>query len=357
MFSRLSSIELSMSIYLAARLQKRRARKAIFKKSIAALLSFSVTSCAALFVFATDPKNELVIDPSAPRLVVEKTATVALSYDQLLNQNIFKGPNRAAKVDRPRYPSALQIASAFKTTRVAMLQSKNTTPSLGTGTDRIAVASIDPSITPKMAPSAAVGFAQQPMPKVAALEAIEALGDIPDAGVAPRDPNLPFPVDIPTKLAYARDAAPKTEVFTQTLTQASMNANKKQHWCLATAIYFEARGESYRGQVAVAQVVRNRVKHGAYPSTICGVVFQNQTWRNRCQFSFACDGIPERVNEKAAWRQAEEIATKVINGDIYLPEVSNATHYHANYVWPKWAPKLKKLTKIGTHIFYRFKKS
>lgn len=82
------------------------------------------------------------------------------------------------------------------------------------------------------------------------------------------------------------------------MTQASMDANKKQHWCLATAIYFEARGESYRGQVAVAQVVRNRVKHKAYPNSICSVVFQNQSWKNRCQFSFACDGIPERVNEK-----------------------------------------------------------
>ena len=78
----------------------------------------------------------------------------------------------------------------------------------------------------------------------------------------------------------------------------------KELWCLATAIYFEARGESYRGQVAVAQVVLNRVKDHRYPDTICGVVFQNQSRRNSCQFSFACDGIPETINDSKSWAQA-----------------------------------------------------
>jgi spore germination cell wall hydrolase CwlJ-like protein len=132
--------------------------------------------------------------------------------------------------------------------------------------------------------------------------------------------------------------------------------SQKSLWCLATAIYFEARGESYRGQVGVAQVVMNRVKHKAYPNTVCGVVFQNQSRRNACQFSFACDGIPERVSDKKSWAQADEIAKKVSNGSLYLTEVANATHYHANYVYPRWAPRLKRMTKIGLHIFYRFKK-
>ncbi|WP_299346636.1 cell wall hydrolase, partial [uncultured Maritalea sp.] len=224
--------------------------------------------------------------------------------------------------------------------------------------DPVQVAAIAPktaSSQPRKRAEQAFGVAAQPMPDVAALGAIEALSggqEIRDV----RDPSLPYPLSVPTKLAYARDNAPDLKDFTPTLTQASMDATKKQHWCMATAIYFEARGESYRGQVAVAQVVRNRVKHKAYPNSICSVVFQNQSWKNRCQFSFACDGVPERVNEQAAWKQAEEIATKVIQGDIYLPNVANATHYHANYVHPKWAPKLKKLTQVGVHIFYRFKK-
>jgi spore germination cell wall hydrolase CwlJ-like protein len=86
------------------------------------------------------------------------------------------------------------------------------------------------------------------------------------------------------------------------------------------------------------------------------VVFQNQHMRNACQFSFACDGIPEAVTEKKPWAQAEEIAKGVINGTLYLTEVGASTHYHATYVYPHWAPKLKKNTKIGRHIFYQFKR-
>ena len=126
---------------------------------------------------------------------------------------------------------------------------------------------------------------------------------------------------------------------------------------MATAVYFEARGESYRGQVAVGQVVMNRLAHRLYPSTICGVVYQNQSMRNACQFSFACDGIPETITDQKSWKQAQEIAKGVINGSLYLPEVEKATHYHANYVYPDWAPRLKRVTKIGHHIFYKFKRA
>ena len=75
-----------------------------------------------------------------------------------------------------------------------------------------------------------------------------------------------------------------------------------------------------------------------------------------CQFSFACDGIPERVSERKAWEQAEEIAKGVISGELYLTEVGYATHYHATYVRPKWAPRMTKLTKVGHHVFYQFKR-
>ena len=125
---------------------------------------------------------------------------------------------------------------------------------------------------------------------------------------------------------------------------------------MATAIYFESRGESYRGQVAVGQVVMNRVGHKLYPSTICAVVYQNKSKRNACQFSFACDGIPDRVYDRKAWDQAEEIAKGVVAGDLYLTEVGYATHYHATYVSPQWAPRMKKVTKVGLHVFYQFKR-
>jgi spore germination cell wall hydrolase CwlJ-like protein len=123
--------------------------------------------------------------------------------------------------------------------------------------------------------------------------------------------------------------------------------------CLATGIYFEARGESLKGQAAVAQVILNRVRNPTYPSTVCGVVYQNDHWKNRCQFSFACDGKKDRVTNRPAYRMAEEVAMAVTAGKIFLPEVGSSTHYYANYVNPRWARTMEKMKKIGLHIFYR----
>ena len=123
--------------------------------------------------------------------------------------------------------------------------------------------------------------------------------------------------------------------------------------CLAEGIYFEARGEDVKGQAAVAQVILNRVRNPAYPSTICGVVYQNKSWRNRCQFSFACDGTRPRVRSQQHYRMAQEIAMAVTAGKVFIPEVGSATHYHATYVHPRWARTMEKMKKIGLHIFYR----
>jgi spore germination cell wall hydrolase CwlJ-like protein len=125
--------------------------------------------------------------------------------------------------------------------------------------------------------------------------------------------------------------------------------------CLATAIYFEARGEPERGRIAVAQVVLNRVKNPAYPNTICGVVYQNKNFRNRCQFSFACDGIKDRITDQGAWTDAQALARRVINDgtNLFEADVGTSTHYHAVYVRPNWAHRMKKMQKIGRHIFYK----
>jgi spore germination cell wall hydrolase CwlJ-like protein len=127
--------------------------------------------------------------------------------------------------------------------------------------------------------------------------------------------------------------------------------------CLATAIYFEARGEAEKGQIAVAQVVLNRLKNPAYPKTICDVVYQNKNKRNRCQFSFACDGIPDRIADKNSWSSSQALARRVINDsrNLYLADVGSSTHYHATYVKPRWARSMKKMQKIGRHVFYKTK--
>ena len=130
-------------------------------------------------------------------------------------------------------------------------------------------------------------------------------------------------------------------------------ARAKQEKCLAEAVYFEARGEAVRGQIAVAQVVMNRVFSGFYPTSVCGVVYQNANRRLACQFTFACDGIPDVVREPDMWERARKIAKATLDGQLWLPEVAKSTHYHAYWVRPSWVHEMKKMYKYGVHTFYR----
>lgn len=123
--------------------------------------------------------------------------------------------------------------------------------------------------------------------------------------------------------------------------------------CLAQAVYYEARGESPAGQAAVAQVVLNRVRHPAFPKSICSVVYQGAQAGHGCQFSFACDGSTRRAREPGAWRRAQKIASRALNGYV-MPAVGNSTHFHVTSVSPNWGPNLLRVSQIGTHIFYRF---
>jgi spore germination cell wall hydrolase CwlJ-like protein len=127
----------------------------------------------------------------------------------------------------------------------------------------------------------------------------------------------------------------------------------KAEKCLAQAIYFEARNEPARGQQAVAQVVLNRVFSPYYPKDVCSVVYQNAHRHLACQFTFACDGKPETVNEQGAWTRANRIATQTLNAKVWLPEVDKATHYHAAYVRPNWIREMKVMVRYGLHTFYR----
>lgn len=123
--------------------------------------------------------------------------------------------------------------------------------------------------------------------------------------------------------------------------------------CMATAVYFEARDEPLRGQIAVAQVIMTRLKSERYPKTICGVVYQGQWNKNSCQFSFACDGKADDPKEKKEWATSLDVARQVISGKVYLTDIGDATHYHATYVRPDWVKMVKRVTQIGGHIFYK----
>ncbi len=123
--------------------------------------------------------------------------------------------------------------------------------------------------------------------------------------------------------------------------------------CLADAVYYEARGETFNGQAAVAQVVMNRVRHPAFPKSICGVVFQGAYNRTGCQFSFACDGSMRHARDVGAWNRARRIASSALAGTM-SNQVGSATHFHTINVSPGWGPRLLRVAQVGMHIFYRF---
>ena len=130
---------------------------------------------------------------------------------------------------------------------------------------------------------------------------------------------------------------------------------KRELRCMATAIYFEARDEPVKGQIAVAQVIMNRIRSPFYPKTVCGVVYQGERNRHGCQFSFTCTGKSNSVKEKPEWATAVKLAKQVIAGEVWVDEVGYATHYHATYVHPDWRHELDKVAQIGGHIFYKMK--
>lgn len=122
--------------------------------------------------------------------------------------------------------------------------------------------------------------------------------------------------------------------------------------CLSEALYFEARGESLAGQIAVAEVILNRVDSRSYPDTVCAVVQQGQERRNACQFSFICDGKAERIGNRKVFEKLGKVSWLMLQGK---PRVltGEATHYHNLSVEPRWSKRLHRTARIGDHIFYR----
>lgn len=172
--------------------------------------------------------------------------------------------------------------------------------------------------------------------------------------VAPESPPSLASIALPERLAVLPPPAPgvpppspieRLHLSGKTLARAER--------CLANAIYFEARDQPYKGQVAVAQVVMNRVFSGFYPDDVCGVVYQNADRHLACQFTFACDGKRKVINERGAWARANRIARETLAGKLYEPAVGTATHYHALYVHPYWTRQMRKLVRYGIHSFYR----
>jgi len=123
--------------------------------------------------------------------------------------------------------------------------------------------------------------------------------------------------------------------------------------CLTQAAYYEARGEGRDGMRAVTQVVLNRVRHPAFPNSVCGVVFQGAGRRSGCQFSFTCDGSMRGAVNRAAWDRARDVASSALSGSVF-GAVGNATFFHTTGVSPGWRNAMVRVNQVGDHLFYRF---
>jgi hypothetical protein len=150
------------------------------------------------------------------------------------------------------------------------------------------------------------------------------------------------------------DQTSPAHLIRQTAFHGSAIDDSRALYCLAQAIYYEAGMEPDAGQRAVAQVILNRVRHPSYPNTVCGVVYQGSERTTGCQFTYTCDGSLRRKPARFYWDRAKKVAAEALAGKSYTT-VGTATHYHASYVYPYWAPSLRFLGTLGAHRFYSWK--
>ena len=165
--------------------------------------------------------------------------------------------------------------------------------------------------------------------------------------------QLPVDQALAINQHIAVDSGPNPAASPFALGKVDASTRARALECLTSAVYYEAGQESTDGQRAVAQVILNRVRHPAFPANVCGVVYEGSTRPTGCQFTFTCDGSLTRGPALGAWQRARSVAEAALAGFVYKP-VGTATHYHADYVVPYWAPTLTKNAVIGAHIFYRW---
>jgi spore germination cell wall hydrolase CwlJ-like protein len=188
--------------------------------------------------------------------------------------------------------------------------------------------------------------AETPISSATPLQPIDPLEPMSGA-TAKLDPIASKPPALSAQQASSITAA-KLEAPTL---NASEPIDEELH-CLALNIYHEARSEPVSGQIAVARVTLNRVKSERFPASVCDVVKQGGEQRNRCQFSWWCDGKSDRPTEKKAWRRSLEISERVLANKVPDP-TNGALYYHANYVSPRWSRSFQRTAQIGRHLFYR----
>jgi len=193
------------------------------------------------------------------------------------------------------------------------------------------------------------------------LSAIASTAVTPSAGRVEAAPPAPPPLIMkpiaPEQALKVNAEIPVTggpnPVATPFVLKGDAAARSQALSCLASAVYYEAGNQDEEGERAVAQVVLNRVRHPAFPASVCGVVYEGSTRPTGCQFTFTCDGSLNRQPDAEGWRRAMRIAQEALSGTVYAP-VGWATHYHADYVVPYWASTMAKNAVVGAHLFYRW---
>lgn len=300
--------------------QKKRTIDPTITSSVSASLSFSekVSTSSEPEKVNRAIKGDRVVHTTA-RSAPKNFSAGSILQRQSVLEPLRSGKKLALKFVKPKpHKEAIQVASLFHPKKKKSISNTAKLP--------VAVASLV-----KQSESSILAYSAEPEVEYSPFSAVL------------KDEQ---PVKILPKLnkgdhSWADDPLPKSSF------------SKKQQQCLAQGIYFEARGEPVEGQAAVSQVILNRVRNPHYPNSICGVVYQNQHWYNRCQFSFACDRIRDRIGNKRLYDIALHVAAETTAGRIWLSQVGSSTHYHATYVNPRWNRKMKRVGRIGLHIFYR----
>jgi spore germination cell wall hydrolase CwlJ-like protein len=293
------------------------------------------------------PPNSSSVAKTSP--LVETTASVANTTPGKISPIVETVPVRNPFTAADPEPAPATTASLMPPAQPVVAEER---PLLSAPMVFEAPKPADAQVLTEMPKTEAIVAAPQPVAPVETPKQAEKPAPVKTPVQEPSLAAEPSAVEFPKSVMIHLPLAKPPLSPAQRLELAGKDYDKAEK-CLAQAIYFEARNEPARGQQAVAQVVLNRVFSPYYPKDVCSVVYQNAHRHLSCQFTFACDGKPESVNERGAWARANRIAKQTLDAKVWLPEVNKATHYHASYVRPNWIRDMKVMVRYGLHTFYR----
>ena len=302
---------------------------------------------AALTISALDLMNVRAVEAAA-EFIHDRNVSIATLRDGLQNFTLpFSSRQEIAAAVTVMIPRDVVAVHDTRPASVnAMIRNLTDSP-----VAQLAALRHQDAVETAMTAPAAVSEPAPAAPATVQLASIEAMSTPREATPAVLEtPSIALPPTLAILPPPAPGVPPPSPIERLHLEGKSLARAER---CLANAVYFEARDQPYKGQVAVAQVVINRVFSCFYPEDVCGVIYQNADHHLACQFTFACDGKRKVINERGAWARANRISKETLAGKLYEPAVGTATHYHALYVHPNWVREMHKLVRFGIHSFYR----